>query len=136
MKRLLIALALGGLVFGGVYGLAASFGVSSQTLGSGNSAVAACQAATLTASYATAYDATVPGYEVTTVTVNGLDTTTVPTNCASKAYKITLTGASNAALIETTGTTPASGTPFSTASFATSNVSATSVTGIHVTVAG
>jgi hypothetical protein len=135
MKRLLIALALGGVIFGGVYGLAASVGVTSQTLGAGNSAVAACQAGTLTASYATTYDATVPGYEVTSVTVNGLDTTS-GTNCASKAYKITLTGASNASLVETTGTTPASGTTFTTSSLATSNVPAANVTGIHVTVAG
>ncbi len=135
MKRLVLALTIATVVFGGVYGLAASLNVNTQTLGSGNSAVAACQSATLTMSYTTAYDSAVPGYEVTAVNVSGLDTTS-GTNCASKAYKITLTGSGNTSLLESTGTTPASGTTFSTASLASSNVLATNVTGIHVTIAG
>jgi hypothetical protein len=135
LKRLGLAAMLGALVFGGVYGLAASLNVSTQTLGAGNTAVAACQSGTLTASYTTAYDSTAGGYEVTAVNVSGLDTTSSP-NCASKAYKITLTGSGNTSLLESTGTTPASGTTFSTASLAASNVLATSVTGLHVTIAG
>ena len=75
MKRFAVALIVAGVVFSGIYGLAASLGVSSQSLGAGNSVVAACQATTLTATYNTAYDSAVPGYKVSTVTVNGLDTT-------------------------------------------------------------
>jgi hypothetical protein len=131
-----VALLVAGIVFAALYGFAASLGVNSKTLGAGTSAVAACQAGTLTASYATTYDSTIPGYKVGVVTVNGLDTVS-GTNCASKAFKVTLTGpaASNASLGEVTGTTPASGTSF-TADFSGSGVSAASVTGIHITIAG
>ncbi len=134
MKRMLLAMFVACVVFGGVYGLAAGVGVSSQTLGSGSSVVAACQTGTLTASYATAYDASIPGYKVGVVTISGLDTTS-PTNCAIKGFKVTLTGASNASLAEVTGTTPASGTTF-TANFTSSNVPAASATGIHVVISG
>ena len=134
MKRYLIALLVGGTVFAGVYGMAASLDVGSGSLGAGNTAVAACQSGTLTASYATSYQSSLPGYRVGVVTVNGLDTTS-GTNCASKAYRITLTGASDASLGEITGTTPASGTSF-TADFTSSNVAAESVTGVHITISG
>lgn len=131
MKRLLLALAIASVVFGGVYGLAESLGVSTQSLGAGNASVAACQTGTLTASYTTAYDSTIPGNEVTVVTVNGLQS-----GCYSKAYRITLTNSSNASLGESTSTTPASGTSFSTASLATSNIPAAGVAGVHVTITG
>jgi hypothetical protein len=131
MKRLLLALVLASIVFGGVYGLAESLGVSTQTLGAGNTAVAACQSGTLTSSYATTYDSTIPGYEVTTVTIGGLQS-----GCYSKAYKITLTNSSNVSLVETTGTAPASGTTITTSSLATSNVPASILSGIHVTITG
>jgi hypothetical protein len=42
-KRLPLALGLAVVIFGGVYGLAASLNVSSGTLGAGNTSVAACQ---------------------------------------------------------------------------------------------
>jgi hypothetical protein len=131
MKRLVLALAVAGVIFGGVYGLAASLGMSTQSLGAGNATVAACQSGTLTATYATAYDSAVPAYEVTTVTVNGLQS-----GCYSLPYRITLTGAANASLVEVTGTTPGSGTSFTTSSVASSNISAASVTGIHVVITG
>jgi hypothetical protein len=134
MKRLLLALVVAGVVFGGVYGLAAGVGVSSNTLGSGNSVVAACQTGTLTANYATAYDSSIPGYKVGVVTMTGLDTTSA-TNCATKSFRVTLTGTSNASLAEVTGTTPASGTSF-TADFSSGNVPAANATGIHVVISG
>lgn len=139
MRRIALALAIGGLVFGAIYGLAASLDASTDTLGAGNKVVAACQSGTLTASYATTYDSTVPGYEVGVVTINGLDTTTSPTNCASKAFKVLLTGTvggvANTSLGQVTGTTPASGTSF-TADFASANVAAADVLGIHVLITG
>lgn len=143
MKRLLLALFVGGAVFGTVYGLAASLGVTTKTLGSGSSVVAGCQVTSLTASYATTYDSAIPGYKVGVVTVSGLDTTS-STNCASKAFKVTLTGpgASNVSLGEITGTTPANGTLF-TADFTTpappgltAAVAAANVTGVHVLITG
>jgi len=134
MKRYLIALLVGGTVFAGVYAAAASLSVGSNTLGAGNTAVAACQSGTLTAAYATSYAAALPGYKVDVVTVNGLDTVS-GTNCASKSYRITLTGASDALLAELTGTTPASGTSF-TGDFSSSNIKAADVLGVHVVITG
>ena len=133
MKRFVVALFAGGTIFGGVYGLAASMGVSSETLGAGTAAGAACQSTTLTPSYATAYDASIPGYKVGVVTVNGLDTTAG--KCASKSFKITLVNASNATLGEATGSTPASGTSF-TADFTSGGISASGVSGVHVLITG
>src|ERR671936_1190701 len=134
MRRVAVALLVAGLVFGAVYGLAASLGVSSKSLGAGNASVSACQAGTLTAGYAVTYDSTIPGYKVGVVTVTGLDTTSA-TNCASKSFRITLTNSSNASLAEVTGTTPASGTSF-TADFSSSGVAASSVTGVHLVISG
>jgi hypothetical protein len=134
MRRAALAVLVGVLVFGAVYGLAASLGVSSKSLGAGNASVAACQSATLTATYAVSYDSTIPGYKVGVVTVTGLDTTST-TNCASKSFRITLTNSSNTSLAEVTGTTPASGTSF-TADFSSSNVPAANVAGVHLAIAG
>ena len=124
MKRVIAAVFAGLLMFGSVYGLAASLNLTSDSLGAGSAVVAACQAGTLNA-----YSAAAPGYTVGTVTVTGLAAT-----CYSKAYKITLSGAGNASLGEATGTTPASGTSFS-AAFAPA-LSATSITGVNVVISG
>lgn len=129
-KRLPIAMALAVVIFGGVYGLAASLNVSSQTLGAGNTSVAACQAGTLTASYATSYSSSLTGYQVGVVTVSGLQS-----GCYSKAFKVALTNGSNTSLGEVTGTAPSSGTTF-TADFTSSNVLAANVSGINVTITG
>ena len=134
MKRACLALIVGVVIFGAVYGLAASLGVSTKTLGAGNSTVSACQSATLTAGYATSYDSTIPGYKVGVVTVTGLDTTS-GTNCASKSFRVTLVNTSNSSLAEVTGTTPASGTSF-TADFTSSGVAVSAVTGVHVVITG
>lgn len=133
MKRALIAGLAGLVVFATVYGFAASLSVSAASLGAGTSAVAACQSATLTASYAVAYDSSIPAYKVGVVTVTGLDTGAG--KCPSKSFKITLTNGANNSLGEVTGTTPASGTSF-TADFTSANVSASAVSNVHVVISG
>lgn len=127
-KKLVVALAGGATVFGGVYGLAASLGLTSDSLGAGQSVVAACQATAMNATYTSTYSASVPGYTVTTVTLTGLTST-----CYSKAYKVTLSGAAGASLGEATGTTPASGT---TVAATFSNVNAALVTGVAAIISG
>ena len=129
MKRALGAIVAGLLMFGAVYGLAASLNLTSDSLGSGTATVAACQSAALNATYTSTYSATAPGYTVGTVTITGLAST-----CYSKPYKITLSGAASASLGEATGTTPATGTSFA-ATFSPA-VAATSVTGISVVISG
>jgi hypothetical protein len=129
MKRALIILTAAVLTFGTVYGFAASLNLNTESLGAAHTAVAACQNGTLTATYSSSYSASVPGYTVGTVTVTGLAAT-----CYSKAYKITLSGASDTSLGEATGTTPSSGSNFS-ATFSPA-VNAASVVGISVVIAG
>jgi len=128
-RRVLAAVIAGLLTFSVVYGLAASLNLTSDGLGAATTTVAACQAATLNATYTSTYSATAPGYTVGTVTVTGLAAT-----CYSKAYKVTLSGAAGASLGESTGTTPASGTSFS-AAFAPA-VTAASVTAINLVISG
>src|SRR5712691_7606240 len=98
MKRTLIALLIGGAIAAGVYGFAASLGVTSDSLGAGSTTVAACQTGTINVSYAPTYKSTLPGYEATTVTLNGLDETAG--HCGGATAKVTLTGpgSSNASL--------------------------------------
>ena len=133
MKRALIALAGAAVIFGGVYGLAASLGVSSSSLGAGSSVVAACQTATATVSSDPTYSAVATaGYRATTVTIGSLDESAGA--CGGKSMRVTLTGASNASLGEATGTIPpGSGT---TASVTFSGVNASDVTGVHVVITG
>ena len=129
MKRALLAAVLGLVTFGSVYGLAASLNLTTDSLGAAQTTVAACQAGALNATYTSAYSATLPGYQVGTVTITGLAST-----CYSKAYKITLFGAGGTSLGEATGTTPSTGTSFS-ATFSPA-LSAATVTGIGVIVSG
>ena len=125
--KLVLAAVVASIIFAGVYGFAASLGLTSSGLGAGNAVVAACGTG-INAAYTTAYSATLPGYSVSQVNL-----TSIPAACLSKAYRIQLTGAGGAAVgSEMTGTLPASGT---TANISTSgNVDASAVTGISVVI--
>ena len=115
------------IVFAGVYGFAASLGLSSSGLGAGSSVVAACGSG-ITAAYTTAYAASIPGYSVSQVNL-----ASIPAGCLNKSYKIQLTGAAGVAVgSEMSGTLPAAGT---TANIATAGTpDASLVTGISVVV--
>ncbi|MGO8687340.1 MAG: hypothetical protein ACLQT7_09220 [Candidatus Dormibacteria bacterium] len=129
MKRIIGAVAAGAIAFSGIYALAASLSVTSNTLGAGTSVVAACQAAALNATYTPlSYSATAPGYTASTVTVTGLTS-----SCYSLPYRVTLYGSGNTQLGEATGNTPSSGSTFA-ASFAA--VSAASVSGVAIVIGG
>ena len=128
-KKTLFAFVLAITIFGAVYGFAATLNLSTNQLSAGNATVASCQATTPVASYAVAYDSTLGGYKVGTVTVTSLDAA-----CATKAISITFTGAAGANLLTLTGAVQAGGgvqgfTPGST-------VSAALVTGLSVAVSG
>jgi hypothetical protein len=125
--KLVLAAVVACIVFAGVYGFAASLGLSSSGLGAGSSVVAACGSG-IQASYTTAYAASIPGYSVSQVNLAG-----IPAGCLSKSYKVQLTGAAGVAVgSEMTGTLPASGT---TANIATAGTpDASLVTGISVVV--
>ena len=125
--KLVLAAVVASIVFAGVYGFAASLGLSSSGLGAGDAVVASCGSG-IQAAYTTAYSSSLPGYSVSQVNLSS-----IPAGCLSKSYRIQLTGAAGAAVgAEMTGTLPASGT---TANIATSgNVDASAVTGISVVV--
>lgn len=127
LSKMVIAAVAAATVFGGVYGFAASLGLTTSGLGAGSSVVAACGTG-IQASYTTAYASGIPGYAVSQVNL-----ASIPATCLSKSYKIQLTGASGVAVgSEMSGTLPASGT---TATIATSgNPDASAVTGISVVV--
>ena len=126
-KRTLIGLAIGGTVFGGVYGFAASLGVSSDSLGAGNVAVAACQTGTVNVTYATTYVAG-SSNQATTVTLNNLQS-----GCYGKSASVTLTDLNNVSLGQQNLTVPTSGT---TAALTFTGVSAAAVTGVHAVISG
>jgi hypothetical protein len=125
--KMIVAAVAAFIVFAGVYGFAASLGMTTSGLGAGSSVVAACGTG-IQASYTTAYASGIPGYAVSQVNL-----ASIPATCLSKSYKIQLTGASGVTIgSEMSGTLPASGT---TASIATSgNPDASLVTGISVVV--
>jgi len=125
--KLVLAAVVASIVFAGVYGFAASLGLTSSGLGAGNAVVASCGTG-INAAYTTAYSSSLPGYSVSQVNL-----TSIPAACLSKAYRIQLTGAGGAVVgSEMTGTLPASGT---TANISTSgNVDASAVTGISVVI--
>jgi anti-sigma-K factor RskA len=128
-RKTLFAFLLALTIFGAVYGFAATLNFNTNQLSAGNAIVASCQATTPVASYAVAYDSTLGGYKVGTVTVTSLDAA-----CATKNVSVTLTGAAGVNLNTVTGVVPAGGgaqvlTPGST-------VSAALVTGLSVAVNG
>lgn len=132
MKRAIIAIALAAVIGTGIYGLAASLNVTSDTLGAGSAVVAACQTGAINVTYATTYSASQPGYQATTVTLNGLDTSSGA--CGGKSFKVALTDSSNAILgSEATGSLPTTGT---TKAISFTGVSAASVANVHVTITG
>ena len=125
--KLVVAAVVASIVFAGVYGFAASLGLTSSGLGAGSAVVAACGTG-INAAYTTTYSSSIPGYSVSQVNL-----TSIPAACLSKSYRIQLTGAAGAAIgSEMTGTLPASGT---TANIATAGTpDASLVTGISVVI--
>jgi hypothetical protein len=128
MRRTITALVISSTVFAGIYGLAASIGVTSTTLGAGSAVVAACQSTAVTVSYTSTF--TSGSYKATTVSVGGLDTAARP--CGNKSIKVSLSGSAGQ-LGEQTATTPTSGTSMN---LAFTGVEASDVTGVHVAIAG
>ena len=130
MKRTALAVAIGTTVFGSIYGLAASLGVNSDTLGSGTSAVAACQANPVKVTYTPTYSG---GYKATTVSITLLEST-----CVGKNAFVTLTGTGTLTTpVQLTGTVPAIVSPATTAVLnITTSVLAADIDGVNVAISG
>jgi hypothetical protein len=125
--QLLLAVSVAAIVFGAVYGFAASLGITSSGLGAGNAVVSACGTG-ITVSYTAAYGSSIPGYFVSQVNLGS-----IPAGCLNGSYRIQLTGAGGAAVgSEISGTLPSSGT---TATIATSGTpDASQVTGVSAVI--
>lgn len=99
-----IGLALGVAALAGAgAALAASFGANQGQLGSA-SLSADCQSTTITPTWAIAYNASIPGYQVMSVELSGLETT-----CLNKNVKVVLADSSGVSQVVGSGTTPGSG---------------------------
>ena len=130
MKRTLIAVTAGLVVFASVFAMAATLGgITGSTVGADNTAVGSCDTDGVTTSYATSWDATDKRYEVTTVTVAAVNDA-----CDGKSMSVSLT--------DTTGAQIGTGTLAIPSSVATSHAvtmttapSAALTLGVHVVIA-
>lgn len=87
-KQMVLAIGAGATAFAAVVGSAATLGgVTSDNLGADAAVVASCHtsAADIVVSYTTAIDATLGEYEVTEVTVSGIDE-----ECADQELSVSL----------------------------------------------
>lgn len=104
-KKLIFGLAVGAAAFAGVFAMAASLTVGSNSLGAGTADVASCDADGVDHTYTTAYASSIPGYRV-----DGVEITGIAAACAGYDIKATLLDGSDASLRELTGTVGASTT--------------------------
>ena len=95
MKRIIVAAVFVVAVFGAVFAFAASLTVNSKSLAAGSGAVAACNTTAGQLQHGVFGDNS--GYKVSTAPV------TSAVACATMAYRVTLTGAGNTSLGESTG---------------------------------
>lgn len=133
-KKIFVGAVLGTAVFAGVFASAASLGVSTETLGAGGTSVASCDTDGVKATYATAYDSTVPGYKVSTITVTGIADT-----CKNLSYKIQATKTDGTALTAASGTLGAfttGSTDNTVAATPAAVLKAAEVEGVYIVISG
>ncbi|HVM18250.1 MAG TPA: hypothetical protein VM290_11770 [Gaiellaceae bacterium] len=128
-KKPILTLVVAGVVFSSAFAFAATLAVGSQSLSAGSAAVGSCDADGVSVSYTTAYDAALPGYKVTAVTVSGIDAT----NCANRALKVDLVNAANVSIGSGTATVNASSL---NVSITTGTANAAQVATVHAVIAG
>jgi len=129
MKRILVAVAAGLMVFGGTLAFAGSLGgVTTGAVGDSATVVASCDTDGVTAAFgAPSWDATNKRYGISTLNVTNINTA-----CNSDAIKVTLKDVTGTALGEATGTVAAGAASLTYSP----SVSASSVAGIDVVIAG
>lgn len=110
-KKLIFGLAVGVAAFAGVFAMAASLAVGSNSLGAGTADVASCDEDGVDHVYTTAYDSSVPGYKVATVEVTG-----IAAACNGYDIKASVLDSSDAALTEVTGSVSGTSHTFTVAS--------------------
>jgi len=128
VKKYLLPLGAGVVVFGVATAFAASLGVSSSSLGAGNATVSSCTA-NAKVSYAVS-GGTVSTATVKTYASNG---TTLTTTCDTMSAEVTLTDTNGAVLAAETGTV---GTSTASVDFSADNVDPSAVTNVSVVLTG
>jgi len=102
IKRVTLSIAAGLIVFGGVYAMASSMGVTSTgQVGAGSSSVSACDGDGVSTTYTTAWDTTDKRFEISSVTVSGIANT-----CDTLPIAVSLTDGSDVQLGSGSGTVP------------------------------
>ncbi len=134
LKRLAVALVASVAVFAGVSASAATLGgISTSDVGANSNAVAAQLTGGVSVQFTTAYDATAGYYRVTQVTATPINNTQA--FGAAAAIKLTIKGASNASLVELSGTgTATAGAAVSLP--VTGTIAASDVQGVSLVVDG
>ena len=124
MKKYLLPLGAGVVIFGAVTAFAATLNVNSTSLGAGNATVSSCQT-----NAAVSYATTGNTVSSATVTVSGL----TGTPCDTLPVQVTLTGSGSALPVTRTGTIAGSS---ATLDFSSAGINAHDVTGVSVVVSG
>jgi hypothetical protein len=128
-RALLVRLLVAGTVFATTLGAAATLGgINGSSLGADSASVASCDANGVTTTYDSAWDATDKRYEVTTVTVGGVDDA-----CDGKTVKVTVTDSADAQITQGELSIPTSAA-VSHAVPLSVGADAEAVTGVHVTI--
>jgi hypothetical protein len=129
-KRTGIAVLAALLVFGGVLAMAASLGgITSTKVGADNTALASCDTDGVSTSYTTAWDGTDDRYEISTVTVAGVNDA-----CDGQTLSVSLTDATSDQIGSGSVAIPTSAATSFGVSLTTA-ASAKDSTGVHVLIA-
>jgi hypothetical protein len=132
MSRRTIAGILAALaVFGVVFAMAANLGgITSGQVGADDAIVSSCDTDGVTTSYASSWDATDGRYEITSVTVTGIDDA-----CDGDTLSVSLTNSTGAQIGSGSVTVPTAAGAFSATVALSSAASAELTEGVHVVIA-
>jgi len=129
-RTILLALLASLVVFGALYGMAASLGgITSDSVGADSTVVASCDTDGVTAAYVTAWDATDKRYEITSTTVGGVADT-----CDGRTMSVSLTDSTGAQIGTGSLVIPTSGATSFSVTMSTPP-SAKLTEGIHILIA-
>jgi hypothetical protein len=128
VKKYLLPLGAGVVVFGVVTAFAASLGVTSSSLGAGNATVASCND-----NAAVSYTTTGSKVATAVVTISGSQATGA---CDGKTAQVTITGTGTGLPASATAAVGSTTTNIATVNLASANADAHDVTGVSVVITG
>ena len=126
-RKPILALVIGAVAFSTAVAFAASLTVSSNSLGAGNAAVASCDTDGVSIAYSPSYDAALPGFTVSSVSVSN-----IAAGCNGRTLQVDVVGADSASLAS--GTATISGTSASVT--LSGSPDANEIANVHAVIAG